>query len=253
MKAYRMLLAVTAGIIAFPCFAQITVVPSYSQSFDSIGTALPNGWNVWTSSTSISNGTVFSWNTGLVANNAAATTSNFFRNLPGASQTWSAGLSTGTDRALGWRAGDSASRDGSITFTLSNTAGWNFESLSLQLFTPNNSGTPATFQLQYQIGSTGTFLEFSPLITYANNTAQNPLLITSISLTSGQLLAISNQSDQVTLRLDNNATSGTSWNTLALDNYTYTASAIPEPSTYASFAGAFALAGAWWHRRKNRT
>ena len=255
VNSQRLLLLATAALIATgptPGLGQVSVLSSYTETFDSLGTALPGGWGVWTSSTGSSNGTAFTWNTAQVGNDDAASTTTYFRNLPGASQSWSSTLSTGTDRALGWRAGTAASRDGSITFTLGNTAGWSFDSLSFQLFTPNNSGTAATFQFQYQIGSTGTFTNFSPVVTYTNDTAQNPLIVTTISLTSGQLAAISNQSQQVTLRWDNTATSQSTFNTVALDNFTYSASAVPEPSTYAAMAGATVLMAAGWRRRRSQ-
>ena len=229
--------------------AQISIVSSYTQDFDSIGTSLPSGWGVWTSSTTTGNGTAFTWATTPIANNASATATNYFRNLPGAAQTWTSTLATGSDRAIGWRAGTTASRDGSITFTLSNTAGYNLSSLSFQLFTPNSSGTAGTFQLQYQLGSSGTFTPLAS-VSYTNDTAQNPLTITTITLSSGQLTALNNQSGQVTLRWDNTASSGTAFNTLALDNFSYTATAIPEPASYAAVLGVIALTGVMIRRKR---
>ena len=238
-------------IVALGCLgqAQIAITTGYTQNFDAIGTSLPAGWGVWTNSTSTSNGTAFTWNPAATANNASATATTYFRNLPGASQTWSAGLSSGTDRAIGWRAGDAASRDGSITFSLSNTSGYKLTNLSFQLFTPNNTGTAGTFQLQYQIGGSGTFTQLAS-VSYTNNTAQNPLTVTTITLTGTQLAALNNQSGQVTLRWDNAASSGTSWQTLALDNFSYTAAAIPEPSTYAAILGVVSLTGGLIRRRR---
>jgi len=61
---------------------------------------------------------------------------------------------------------------------------------------------------------------------------------------------LNNQSSQVTLRLDNTASSGTSWQTLALDNFAYNAAAIPEPSTYAMLLGVASLTGALIRRRR---
>ncbi len=250
MKAVRLrLLTWTILVLGCSAQAQVSIVSSYSQNFDTLGTALPGGWGVWTSSTTTGNGTTFAWTTTQIANNAAAAATSYFRNLPGASQTWTSSLSSGTDRALGWRAGTAGSRDGSVSFTLSDTAGYNLSSLSFQLFTPNSSGTASTFQLQYQLGTSGTFTQLAS-VSYTNDTAQNPLVVTTITLTGAQLTALNNQSNQVTLRWDNTATSGTSLQSLALDNFSYTATAIPEPSTYALILSAVALAGVMFRRHR---
>lgn len=243
------LLGLAALVLGSTGQAQIAITTSYAQNFDTIGTSLPTGWRVWTNSTSTSNGTAFTWNPAALANNAGASATTFFRNLPGASQAWSAGLSSGTDRALAWRAGDAGSRDGSITFSLSNTSGYNLTSLSFQLFTPNSTGTAGTFQLQYQIGTGGTFTQLAS-VSYTNNTAQNPLTLTTITLTGAQLAALNNQSSQVTLRWDNLSSSGTAWQTLALDNFSYSAVAIPEPSTYPALLGVASLTGVLLRRRR---
>jgi hypothetical protein len=123
--------------------------------------------------------------------------------------------------------------------------------MSFQLFTPNSTGAIGTYQLQYQIGASGTFSQLGNS-TYSNNTAQNPLIVTSISLTSVELASLNNQSGQVTLRFVNTDTSTSAYQTLAIDNFSYSASAIPEPSTYAAIFGSLALAGTIWHRRRQR-
>lgn len=235
-----------------PIRAQVVVSSSYLESFNSLGTALPPGWGVWTSSTATGNGTAFSWDPAAIANNAAASAATYFRNVPGASQAWTLGLAAGSDRALGWRAGSSGSRDGSITFSLTDTVGWSLTALSFQLFTPNSSGTAGVFELEYQIGSTATFTSFSPLVTYTNNVAQSPLVVTTITVNAAQLAPLANQSGQITLRWNNTASTGTSWNTLALDNFSYTASAIPEPAASATLAGAAIFTLALWRRKQSR-
>ncbi len=228
--------------------AQIAITTNYTQDFDSLGTALPAGWGVWTNSTATGNGTAFTWSPAEIANNGAASAVNYFRNVPGASQTWTSTLSSGSDRAIGWRAGNAASRDGSITFSLSNTAGYQFNSLSFQLFTPNSSGTAGIFALQYQLGASGTFTSLAS-VSYTNNLAQSPLTVTTITLTGVQLSALNNHAGPVTLRWDNTA-SGAAFQTLALDNFSFTATAVPEPATYAVILGAVALAGAAWRRHR---
>ena len=240
------------AVAAPQALAQIAIATSYTENFDSLGTALPSGWGVWTSSTATGNGTAFTWSTAQVANNASFDVGGAFRNLPGASQTWSAGLTTGTDRALGWRGDSAAARDGSLTFTLNDSNGYNFNSLTFHAFTPNSSGSTATFDFQYQIGTTGTFTQFSPSISYTtvSTAGSPPLTVTTISLTALDLAVLNNRSNQITFRFNHTGTSGVDWNTLAVDNFSYSASAVPEPSTYAAIFGAAALAAAAWRRRR---
>lgn len=253
LRYFVRLFLLSSILIAATAHGQVSIVTSYVQNFDSIGTALPSGWAVWTSSAATGNGTAFSWNTSQVANNAAFSAANAFRNLPGATQSWSAALSSGSDRAIGWRGDSAAARDGSITFTLSNTTGYEFSNLSFNVFTPNSAGSTATFQFQYQIGSSGTFSNFSPTISYTtvSTASAPPLIVTTISLTAADLAPLNNQSGQITFRFDNTATTGTTWNTLAVDNFSYSASAIPEPSTYAAIFGAAVMGYTLWRRRRN--
>lgn len=248
-KLLKVTLFIAACAAAASASAQISVTNTYTENFDNIGTALPAGWGVWLDSTTTGNGTAFAWTTTQVANNAGTSATNYFRNLPGASQVWSAGLTTGTDRALGWRGGNANSRDGSITLTFTNTLGWGFSTMSFDIFTPNSTGTAQTFNLEYQIGSSGTFIQLAGK-SYTTGTAANPLPITSISLTSVDLAVIGDQAGQVTLRLNNTATTGTGLASVAIDNFSYTATAIPEPSTYAAVFGGAAFALVALRRKK---
>jgi hypothetical protein len=234
--------------------SSVAVTSSYTENFDNLGTELPAGWEVWTASGATENGTAFTWSTGNVANNAVASAATHFRNLPGASQTWSSTLASGTDRALGWRAGNTDSRDGSITFTWTNTTSWTFSALSFDLFTPNSTGTVATFNLEYQIGATGTFSQLAgkSYTTIPIPTGGAELAVSSISLTAFDLADLNDQSGLVTLRLNNTASTGSTFQTVALDNFSYTASttAIPEPTSYGVLGGAAVLALALVRRRR---
>jgi hypothetical protein len=237
----------TAGRSAVP------VAANYTETFDTLGTGLPAGWGVWTDSAAAANGNTFAWNPTEIGNNTAASASSYFRNLPGAGQVWTASLSTGSDRALGWRAGNAASRDGSITYTWAHTAGWSLTSLSVDLFTPNDAGTAATFALEYQLGTAGSFsvLAGTTYSTRPTPTGSAALEVTRIKLTAADLQPLNNQTGPVTLRLTNTATSGTTWNTVAVDNFNYTATAaIPEPGSCALLVGAAGLGLALVGRRR---
>jgi hypothetical protein len=243
--ARHLALLLTALALTSVGRSAVAVASSYTENFDSLGSALPEGWGLWTSSTATGNGTAFAWSTADVANNAAASVTSYFRNLPGASQDWSAALSSGADRALGWRAGNQPSTDGSITFTWSNTTSWTFSDLSFDLFTPNNSGTTAIFNLEYQIGATGTFSQLAEksYTTVLTPTAPDALMVNSLSLTALQLSVLNDQSGQVTLRINNIATTGTNWESLSLDNFHYnaTTATIPEPASCTLMLGAGVL------------
>lgn len=235
-------LGLLASTLAVTGYSQVAIANSYTENFNSIGSGLSAGWGVWNSATTTANGTAATFATALTANDAATSATTAFRNLPGASQTWATSLSAGADRALGWRAGLASNRDGAITFSLTSTAGWEFSSLSFDLFTPNSSGTAGTFVLEYQLGTSGTFITL-PGTSYSNNTAGNPLIVTHVSLSALELTALNNYAGQVTLRFNNTATTNTTFNTLALDNFSYTATAtaVPEPSTYALLGGVSVL------------
>mgnify|MGYP001028196241 CR=1 FL=1 len=222
--------------------AQTTITLHYQQSFDSLGSGLPSGWDVWTDSTAISNGAAAAFSRTLSANNAAFSPDTAFRNVPGASQVWSAARSTGEDRALGWRAGSAVTRDGSITFTLSNSEGYMFSDLHFDIFTVNSSGTTAPLELFYRIGEDNPFTAFSPALTYTSNTAQNPLIVTTLSLSAEQLAPLNDRSERITFSFRNTYGSRpTAFNSIAIDNFSYTTSAIPEPSTYAIACGGLVL------------
>jgi hypothetical protein len=234
--ARRLVFALLTLVLSASGRSAVSVVSTYTENFDALGTALPAGWEVWTASSTTGNGTAFNWSSAsaaLISNNAVFADATTFRNVPGASQSWSAGLSAGTDRALGWRAGNAGSRDGSITLTWADTVNWSFSALSFDIFTPNSSGLTATFNLEYRIGETGTFslLSATTYTTQPVPIAPNLLGVTTWSLTGSELGVLNDQSGPVTLRLNNIATTGTNWNSVALDNFSYTATAIPEPAT----------------------
>lgn len=247
------IIAITLWLTPLSGIAQVIISETYTQNFDSLGAGLPAGWAVWTSSQSDGNGTSFSWVSTELSNNAGFSATSAFRNIPGSSQNWTPSLSSGSDRALGWRAGSAASREGSITFTLENTAGYALNELSFQLFTPNSTGASAPIEMMYQIGTGGEFQSFSPKVTYSTDLAQAPLTVTWLMLSAAQLAPLRDQSSPVTFSFRNTYGPGvTEFDTVALDNFSYSASAIPEPSSYALLCASVVLLGSAIMRRRKR-
>ena len=85
--------------------------------------------------------------------------------------------------------------------------------------------------------STGTSTYgFAPLI----SSDSKSVTLTALNLSPGSAFYLRWEFD----------TTGMNSQGLGLDNFSLTASAVPEPSTYAAIAGAAALIGASWHRRR---
>lgn len=212
----------------------------YVQDFNEIGTGLPDGWAVYTSSTATTLGTTATFTTALTSW-AGSTTGTSFRNISGPtipSTTLAAEQALNPDRALGLRPLNAGSRDGSIVFAVANTAGYEDFQLGFDVFTANNSGsTNQTYNIEFRVGTSGPFILLG---TYETT---SPFGVFSFSSGSSSLALLNDQLDPVYFRLHNAAgASDSSYDTLAIDNFTLSYSAIPEPSTYAMIGGLAALA-----------
>jgi hypothetical protein len=246
---FSMLAAAAAGS------AQVNLTGiSYTQDFNSLGSGLPAGWSVNTSTTSSTLGNPGSF-TAAATTWAASTTLTDFRNVAGDNIAF--GSASGTqssdlNRALGWRplAAATDARSGSIMLTIANTTGFQDFALSVQVFTGNDSSTSSqSYLLEYRVGDTGNF---TPIATYLTPTTGatgfNAQTFTANPVT---LSALNDQPDTVYFRLRGTATSGTSLDSIALDDFslTYSAVAVPEPPTYAAVLGGLALLGMLIRRR----
>lgn len=258
MKALRPTLAIIAVSTALTAPAQVVLTgTAYTQDFNAIGSGLPDGWSVSTSATISSLGTPASF-TSTTTTWATATLGSDFRNVSSNNITYTttgATQNANPNRALGWRpvgansAEVTPARTGAVTLQLADTTGFQNFTLSVDLFTVNITGTTQTYQLEYRVGSTGNF---SVLQTYTTDEASSGSYSNQTTLTANSitLSALNNQSSPVFIRLRGTSTAGSSnLDQIALDNFSLTYTAVPEPSTYALLAGLVALTGAMLRRR----
>lgn len=232
-------------------FAQVTLSgASYTQDFNSIGSGLPTGWSVYTSATDTTLGTATTFTT-TTTSWSSTTAGSDFRNI---ATFGSSNQSTDSDRAIGWRplAASSGARTGAVMLSLANTTGFTNFSLSFDIFTANNVNETQTYSIEYRVGNSGAFTQLSTFTTPDSGSLS--LNASTISVNSVSLSALSNQSQSVYFRIRGTATSGTSLDTIGIDNFVLSYSAIPEPSTCAAIFGGLALLGAaGWRRRSKRT
>jgi hypothetical protein len=251
MKALHPILAIISLSTALTATAQVVLTgTSYTQNFNAIGSGLPDGWDVRTGATLSTLGTTASF-TSTTTTWAATTLGSDFRNVSSDNisyTTTGATQNANPNRALGWRpVGTNSSevtpgRTGAVTLQLANTTGFQNFTLSVDLFTVNITGTTQTYQLEYRVGDAGNF---SVLQTYTTDAASSSSYSNQTTLTANSitLSALNNQSSTVFIRLRGTSTAGsTNLDLIALDNFSLTYTAVPEPSTYALLTGVAVLA-----------
>lgn len=115
------------------------------------------------------------------------------------------------------------------------------------------AGAPKDWKISYSLtGVSGTFAD-AGTYTLAANTAANDTTITGLTLPAG-----ADNNASIVLRLVATSSTridgggGAASGTVRLDNLSFTATAIPEPSAYAAVAGALALGLAAWRRRRTQ-
>ncbi len=226
---------------------------SYTQNFNNVGSGLPPGWSVRTTTTAGTLGNVGTFTTAATTW-AAGTALTDFRNV--ASDNLAFGAAAGTqssdlNRAIGWRplAAATDARSGAIMLTIADTAGFQDFALSVRVFTGNDSAASSqTYLLEFRVGNTGNF---TPLATYLTpTTGATGFNAQTFTANSTTLALLNNQPDTVYIRLRGTASTGTSLDSIALDDFslTYSAVAVPEPATYAALLGATAWLGAMMRR-----
>lgn len=230
-------------------FAQFTLTgTAYVQNFNSLSSGLPSGWQVATGATASSLGTTASFtNTATSWSDTGGSFKNFAASTSLAAGATAATQSASADRALGIRqTGTFGDPGAAIQFNF-NSTGLALSSFSVDLMMLSVQPRSTTWSIQYGIGDTPT--AFSTLGTY---TDPGVFGSTAFSISgTGLLTALSNQSSVWIRFVALNESTGTgNRDSFAIDNFTLTYTAIPEPSTYTAIFGALALAGVIAHRRR---
>lgn len=136
--------------------------------------------------------------------------------------------------------------------TLSNTTGFTNFSLSVDVFTANDITASQVYSLEYRVGNSGNFTQISTYTTPSSGASTfNTQTLTATSIT---LSALNDQSSPVFIRLRGTAASGTNLDTVGIDDFSlsYSATAIPEPSTYAAIFGGVVLVGVIVRKRRQK-
>jgi len=270
MKHIFALLALL-GLFAPACaFAQIGYSDTnntYSQNFDSLGTNASAGW---TNNTSLAG-----WYA-LAASNAFNPPTTITRQT-GASTTGAFGnfssTTTNANRSLGWVFANSVGPAGSfasIGFGISNTTGLTLDAFNLSYVGREWRGysNAAILSFQYKIGGTFdnnstnslngntawtafTSLNFTMPTTNAN-LAVDGLVAPNFTSISNSVTGLTwANGDVLWMRWRQENLAGTDGQ-MAIDDVSFSASAVPEPSTYAMLALAAAGLGAHVMRRRRR-
>jgi uncharacterized protein len=240
-------LALFASLASINAFAQVTLTgTSYTQNFNSIGSGLPTGWTVYTGATSSTLGTSSSITT---AATSWGTTSGDFRNAAASTGLSSTSdvtaQSNSTDRALGVRQGASFGDPGASFVFNFNSTGMTDVSFSLDVMMLSVQGRSTDWTLQYSTNGTA----WTNITTWSD-----PGVFGSTTLNSaGVVASLTNQSNAYIRLVALSASTGSnSRDTIAIDNFSLTYSAVPEPATSAFLAGAAILGLATFRRRSLR-
>jgi hypothetical protein len=224
---------------------------SYTETFDGIGSGLPNGWTVRTGATAVSLGaeaasssTAISWDT---------TTGNF-RNCAsadGMTGAESSAVQSGhLDRTLAIRQTGSFGDPGAaFVLQLANTTGFESFNLSLKAQMLSVQDRSTTWTFDYRIGDSGNF---TTLGTYGDPGAFGS---TTVSFDSSQLSAWNDQDSSIVFRIAalSGSTGSSSRDTFGIDDFALTFSAVPEPAEWGliSAAGLLVVGGFHsWRRRR---
>ncbi|MDP1581445.1 MAG: PEP-CTERM sorting domain-containing protein [Candidatus Didemnitutus sp.] len=263
MKSLRLFASVAAfSLLAHVGFGQVSITASgtYTQNFD---TLISSSSATWTDNSTLANW--YAQRSGTGTTIAADTGSGTGGNL------YSYGSTSASDRALGsLGSGNAAAGHFAWGVTFQNNAAGTTTLGTLSYVGEqwrNSAAAAQSITVWYQLSSSNITsftpnidtgwtqlngLTFTSPITGGSAGALNGNLsanrtslsldVSSITLTSGQYLAI---------RFSDVDHSGTDHG-LAIDDFSLSYTAIPEPSTYAAIFGALALVGVIAHRRRQK-
>jgi hypothetical protein len=227
-----MLGLIAATTLAASVQGQVAISdPGYTQGFNSIGTALPTGWTVRTGATASALGTTATLTTAATSwGDTAGSFKNFAASTSLTETATTAEQSGSSNRALGIRQTGSFGDPGaSFNFNFS-TVGFDITSLSLDLMMLSVQTRSTTWSIQYGVGASPT--SFTTLGTWSDPGVFGATTLTYTSANFGTAL-----NDQTNLWFRVVALSGSSGtgsrDSMAIDNFSLSAVAIPEPSTYA--------------------
>lgn len=234
MKLVRLGLPLLVAFHASLTGAQVTLTgTSYSQSFDSIGTALPSGWDVRTGASSSSLGTAASWTT--TATSWSDTSGRFGNCAAAESPATSGDNATAqngrTDRAVTIRQSGSFGDPGasvnfyfsasSVTFSGAGTA------LSIKMQQFDNQGRTVVWSIQYGTGaSPSSWTTLGTWTTVAGWSSE------TVTFTGSELSALSGQAAAWIRVVALSASTGSgSRDRVGVDDFTLTyAPAVSAPS-----------------------
>lgn len=253
-------------LVVSDSYAQVAYTSTnntYTENFNSLGTNTSAAW--------ANNTTIAGWyalapltNPVVISNQSGAGGTGILANF--------SSNSTATDRSLGWVFANSIGVAGtyaSIGFGISNVTGLTLDSFSLAYtgreWRGYSNNTPTLF-FQYKIGGTfdnnptnsltGSWTDFSSLnfvlpVTN-NNTALNGLVAPNFTAISNTVTGLSwADNDVLWIRWRQQNLAGTDAQ-MAIDDLSFTATGVPEPSTYALLALTAAGLGAHIVRRRRR-
>lgn len=234
--------------------AQITILTlgaAVTENFDAIGgtatASLPAFWQM-----TAAGDTTVSWTD---PTNVTATTLQASSGSPSGGGRYNWGQSS-SDRAIGFMTSSSFASPNSILAHFSNDTGSTIDQLNISFdyerYRINTAVASISFYYStdgasWAAAASGDSGAFSTGASTYGFTTLVSSVSSSVTLTS---LNLSPAADFY-LRWSFN-TIGTNSQGLGLDNVSLSASAVPEPSTYAAISGVVALLGAGWHRRRQR-
>jgi len=244
-----------SAVIVSLASAQLTLTAlSYEQNFDALASGLPTGWTVHLGATASTLGTETNLTASATTWSSASTVFRNIASFEGGTTSDNTGAQTAnTNRALGWRpinvtSQNTGARNGAVMLHIEDTLGFRDFNLRITLFTANNvAAGDQSYSAEFRVGHSGDFASIG-----SYNTT-NPFADFELTASAAMLATWNNQNSPVYFRIRGTSTSGTTnLDTLGIDSFSLTYSAVPEPATYAAILGAMSLLGVIAHRRWRR-